>query len=144
MDSNTRNENNHVFRKETVDRISSPEQLTDYLKVTNPGIWIVLAIVVLLLGSLLAWSIIGNLETSVDVKVAVTDHKAEVISLEAAELKEGMPLRVSGQEVLLASVEKDDYGRTVGICEAALPDGTYDGSVVVETVRPLDFLLESR
>ncbi len=28
-----------LFRKETMDRISSPEDLTDYLKVTNPGIW---------------------------------------------------------------------------------------------------------
>ena len=27
-----------VFRKKTLDRISSPEQLTDYLHVTNPGI----------------------------------------------------------------------------------------------------------
>lgn len=26
-----------VFRKKTMDRISSPEQLTDYLRVTNPG-----------------------------------------------------------------------------------------------------------
>ncbi|HAG12584.1 MAG TPA: NHLP bacteriocin system secretion protein, partial [Ruminococcus sp.] len=34
-----------VFRKKSLDRISSPEQLTDYLRVTNPGIWVVLAAV---------------------------------------------------------------------------------------------------
>lgn len=40
-----------LFRKETMDRISSPEDLTDYLKVTNPGIWIVLAAVIVLVNS---------------------------------------------------------------------------------------------
>lgn len=38
-----------VFRKKTLDRISSPEQITDYLRVTNPGIWVVLVAVILLL-----------------------------------------------------------------------------------------------
>ena len=42
-----------LFRKETLDRISSPEQLTDYLRVTNPGIWVVLAAVILLLAGIL-------------------------------------------------------------------------------------------
>ena len=42
----------NIFRKKTLDRISSPEQLTDYLRVTNPGIWLVLATVVLLLAGI--------------------------------------------------------------------------------------------
>lgn len=34
-----------MFRKEALERISSPEQLTDYLHVTNPGVWAVLVAV---------------------------------------------------------------------------------------------------
>ncbi|MBP3815265.1 MAG: hypothetical protein J6H21_00195 [Firmicutes bacterium] len=143
-ETNTTSERKPVFRKETIDRISSPEQLTDYLKVTNPGTWVLLSIVLLLLVSLVAWSFIGTLETSVDVKVAVSDHMAEVISLDGSPLEEGMPLKVSGQEALLASSGSDEYGRTYGVAEVMLPDGTYDGTVVIETIRPLDFLLESR
>lgn len=45
-----------VFRKKALERMSSPEQLTDYLCVTNPGIWVLLAAVILLLGALFAWS----------------------------------------------------------------------------------------
>ena len=48
-----------VFRKKTLDRISSPEQLTDYLRVTNPGIWVILAAVILLLAGVFAWSMVG-------------------------------------------------------------------------------------
>ena len=138
------NGNNTLFRQKTIDRISSPEQLTDYLRVTNPGVWIILAIILLLLGGLGAWSAIGTLETKADVKVAVEEHRATVLSPDGAELAEGMPLRVSGQEGMIASAETDEYGRYVGTTELALPDGLYDGTVVTETIHPIDFLLESR
>ena len=138
------NGNSPLFRQKTIDRISSPEQLTDYLRVTNPGVWIILAIILLLLGGLGAWSAIGTLETKADVKVAVEDHRATVLSPDGAELAEGMPLRVSGQEGMIASAETDEYGRYVGTTELALPDGLYEGTVVTETIHPIDFLLESR
>lgn len=133
-----------VFRKKTLERISSPEQLTDYLRVTNPGIWAILAAVILLLAGLLTWAAVGTLETSAAVKVIVTEHRAEVITLGTDTLSEGMPLRVAGTETRIASARTDEYGRATGTAELALPDGVYDGTVVVETVRPISFLLESR
>ena len=35
-----------IFRKKSLDRISSPEQLNDYIRVANPGIWMILAAVI--------------------------------------------------------------------------------------------------
>ena len=133
-----------LFRKKTLDRISSPEQLTDYLRVTNPGIWVVLVAVILLLAGVFAWSLVGTLETSAEVKIAVSDHTAKVIPLGSESLADGMPLRVSGQEYQIAFSETDEYGRSVGTAEVNLPDGTYDGTVVLEAVHPISFLLESR
>ena len=52
------------FRQKSLKRISSPEQLTDYLHVTNPGIWIFLAAVVVLLAGIFVWSTVGTLETT--------------------------------------------------------------------------------
>ena len=138
------NEKKTVFREKTMDRISSPEQLTDYLRVTNPGIWFVLAAVILLLAGLFAWSMVGTLETTADVKVVVTGHTAQVIPLGPETLAEGMSLRVSGREYGIARAETDEIGRCVGIAELALPDGTYDGTVVTESTHPISFLLESR
>ena len=133
-----------VFRRKTLDRIASPEQLTDYLRVTNPGIWVILAAVILLLAGVLAWSMVGTLETKAEVKVVVSDHTAQIISLESEPLAEGMPLRVIGQEYRIAYADLDEYGRSVGIAEVNLPDGTYDGTDVTEAVHPISFLLESR
>ena len=38
-----------IFRKKNIDRISSPEALNDYLRVTTPMVWLILAAVILLL-----------------------------------------------------------------------------------------------
>lgn len=34
---------NPIFRKKSLDRISSPEALDDYLHVTTPAVWMILA-----------------------------------------------------------------------------------------------------
>ena len=46
--------NQNSFRKKAMDRISSPEDLTGYLRVTSPGMWIVLAAVIALLVGMFA------------------------------------------------------------------------------------------
>ena len=48
------------LQKKTIDRISSPEQLSDYLKVTNPGIWITLFAVVLIIAGMIVWAFAGG------------------------------------------------------------------------------------
>ena len=78
MSENTNN-NETIFRKETLERISSPEQLTDYLKITNPGIWVILTAVILLLAGLFAWTMIGTLETTATVKVIVDNDTAQIV-----------------------------------------------------------------
>ena len=135
-----------LFRKQTIDRISSPEQLTDYLKVTNPGIWIVLLAVIVLLTGLLVWSASGRLETRVPASMTVQAGEAEIIAAGqgAVELKEGMTVQAGGDEYIIRSVRKEPSGRTVAHTEAALPDGTYEVSVITESIRPIDFLFRSR
>ncbi len=133
-----------IFRQKTIDRISSPEQLNGYLRVTNPGIWVLLAAVILLLVGIFAWSMMGTLETTAEVKVIVEDHTAMIVPLASETLADGMTLRVSGQEYRIAAASSDEYGRSVGTAEVELPDGAYDGVVVTETAHPISFLLESR
>ncbi len=101
-----------VFRKKTLDRISSPEQLTDYLRVTNPGIWVVLVAVILLLAGLFAWAAVGTLETKAEAAVIVREHTAKVVPTGAESMEEGMPLRVSKKETVVASVNTNEYGRS--------------------------------
>ena len=55
-----------------------------------------------------------------------------------------MRLRDANREVVSEQqVVTDEYGKTVGRADIELPDGTYDGTVVVDETRAIDFLLQS-
>ena len=139
-------DNQTLFRKKAMNRISSPEDLTGYLRVTSPGMWIVLAAVIALLVGVFAWSAVGTLETSVDATAIVQNHTAQIVAADqgADTIQAGMPLRIASQEFVIASVDYDEYGRATAYAEVSLPDGSYDATVVVEQTRPIEFLLESR
>lgn len=132
-----------VFRKKTIERISSPEQLTDYLHVTNPGIWALLIAVIVLMAGVLAWSCTGTLETRSPAKIKVSEHVADIVVNDGSKLEEGMQVRAASRDSRIASVSVDDYGRQVAVAELDLPDGGYDGYVVTEETHPISFLINS-
>ena len=53
--------NNGIFRQKNIDKVSSPEKLDDYIRVTTPSVWITLAAIVLLLIGALVWGTFGEL-----------------------------------------------------------------------------------
>ena len=44
---------NDLFRKDAVDRVTSPDQLNDYIKVVPTGVWFALAAVILALAAMI-------------------------------------------------------------------------------------------
>lgn len=136
-------EKNSIFRQKSLERISSPEQLTDYLKVTNPGIWALLAAVIILLGGLFVWSMVGNLETVAGGVAVVEDGQAQVMLTDISynsDIASGMPVRIGSDEYIISSVEKDEYGRSVALVPIDKADGKYDVSIVTESIHPITFL----
>ena len=139
------NDNNEsIFRKKTLERISSPEQLTDYLRITNPGVWVVMSAIIFLLLGLFFWSMTGTLQTKVDVKVNVENQTATIIPVSSDTLVADMPLQINSNEYVIAYTETDEYGRVYGIADVDdLPDGVYDGTAVIEAIHPIQFLINS-
>lgn len=133
-----------IFRQKSIDRISSPEQLTDYLKVTNPGIWALLAAIILLLGGLFVWSMVGNLETVADGVAVVENGTAQIMVNDTAkgDIASGMTVRIGDDEYSIATVEKDEYGRAVAFAPIDKADGKYDVKIVTESIHPIRFLFD--
>ncbi|MDO5445060.1 MAG: hypothetical protein Q4F31_05505 [Eubacteriales bacterium] len=71
MDNNDKS--TQLFRAKSLDRLSSPEDLSDYVRVANPGVWIVLCAVVILLAGMLVWAALGVLDTTIDA-VCISDN----------------------------------------------------------------------
>ena len=52
----------NLFREKSMERVSSPEELNDYIKVTTPSVWLVLSVAVLLLVGALVWGTLGTVD----------------------------------------------------------------------------------
>ena len=66
MDSQGNNKNESIFRQKSIDRISSPEQLHDYIKVSSPGAWLVLVAIIIFLVGALVWAVNGSITINTD------------------------------------------------------------------------------
>ena len=57
-------EQKQIFRKAAIDRMLSPEQLNDYIRVGSPSVWVILAAVIVILASLFVWVEFGRVEVT--------------------------------------------------------------------------------
>jgi HlyD family secretion protein len=100
-----------VFRKVSLDRLSSPEQLDQLMQVANAKGWLALASVGVLLGLAIVWSVVGSI-----------------------------PDRVSGQGILLRSggvfeVVSQSEGRVVDL-PIRVGDLITEGQVIARLAQP--------
>ncbi len=86
-----------LFRKASLDSISSPDQLNDYIKVSNPSVWMILAALFILLAAVLAWSLIGSLPTSIPATGVVKggDVLSYLDTEKAGQIKAGQTVKIS-------------------------------------------------
>jgi len=66
MEEKEKTNNESIFRQKSIDRISSPEQLHDYIKVSSPGAWLVLVAIIIFLVGALIWSVNGSITINTD------------------------------------------------------------------------------
>ncbi len=73
-------DNSKIFRQKSLERVSSPEQLNDYIRVTRPSIWLVLAALMILLLGILAWSVFGTVEATAPDGTTEQVHPIEYVT----------------------------------------------------------------
>ena len=137
-------EQKEIFRKKSLQKISSPEELNNYLRVTSPSMWMVLVTIILFLAGVLVWSTVGTLETTADAYIEAKDSEIVVVvsGSKAEKITKGMTIRVNNNETVLDDVYIDEYSRAVGSAILNIADGKYNGEVVIESVKPISFLIK--
>ena len=50
-----------IFRQESLNKIASPEQLDDYIRVVRPGHWLIIAAASVLIAALCVWGFTGTI-----------------------------------------------------------------------------------
>ena len=98
----------NIFRKKSMDRVSSPEQLNDYIKVSNPTVWMILIAIIIFLVGVCAWGYFGRLETTVSTSGEVLNgtYLAYVKEDNILEIKEGLEVRIDGNSYQVETIGK--------------------------------------
>ena len=133
-----------LFRKKSVERISSPEELNNYLRVTNPSVWVGLLAIVLLLAGLLVWASVNTLETKTEAVAEAKNGELVVIvtGADASKIKPGMEIVINNSTSSVDDLYIDEYGRAVCKSILNIPDGKYKAELVLERIKPISFLFK--
>ena len=153
--------NSGIFRKKSLDKVQSPDDLNDFIKVTTPGVWLIIAAVIVLLIGAVVWGVFGNMDSSCPAFVSVNDGRAVVyftadksdVVLSGVTVRVGetegvvssasSPVRTDGTDSSVqyfAETHGHDDWICVSECEIDLPDGSYNGTIVTESFKPLSFI----
>ena len=97
-----------LYREKSMDRISSPEQLNDYLKVTKTTVWVVLIAIILLLAGFFVWAALTYIGSNVSGTGEVKGGRTMVISFDddadAAKVEEGMEVKAGDGSAVITRV----------------------------------------
>lgn len=154
-----------IFRKKSIEKVSSPDQLNDYIRVSNPSVWVALIAVIVLLAGACAWGFFGHLDTTVS---AVAVAQAGQLSCYVREkdvsgVAPGQTVRINGEDVAavlrvdpmpvsasqigdayalhLGELTAQEWVTAVSLGDTALADGSYAAQIVVDSVSPMSFVL---
>ena len=154
---------NSLFRQKSIDRISSPEALHDYMRVTSPRLWMILTAVVLLLVGFIVYASTATMENTIPVKVQVESYHmtAEETGREALDgtvvygllpvdyidtVKTGMTVRMPNGTGHISWITADEGNQEMQFAvemdslSAPQADGEFDGVLVLESTTPISFL----
>ena len=117
------------FRKEALEKLSTPEKLDQLIKVTSPKGWIALLTIALALGTGIAWSFFGDVKTKLNVVgVLLGGEIYEVVATSQGQL---INLNVNiGDAVtegdIIATIEQPELLQQIEDVEASLKEQKYD------------------
>ena len=153
-----------IFRKKSIEKITSPEKLDDYIRVTTPSVWITLAGILLLLIGAFVWGVFGRLDTKLITGAVCRDGGSLIIFIPeeyAPQISVGMNVMADERNFTISGISDQlfqitdkfdpyalhaaglavgDFGITVK-ADTDLPDGAYKVTVTLKSVSPISYIM---
>ena len=149
-----------LFREKNLERLESPEKLNDYLRVTSPGVWLVLATVIVLLIGVCIWGVFGTIQATTQAAVVTQDGQSTCLvpaaalqgvlenrtveidgvkmGLEPAVLEPDVISDSTNVYIMLAGGHKvGDIVYPITLTEPLKADGIVTGTLITETLSPM-------
>lgn len=133
-----------LFREKSLKKVKSPDHLSEYIRVVNPGIWLLMLSVLILLLGLCCWGILGSVQTVVSTEVQAKngEYICTLTQEEGAKVEPDMQVSVEGAQGIVTEVRSQSDGCVCVLkLEQPIPDGFYEAQITVESLHPVSFLL---
>ena len=161
-------EKKSIFRKKSLDRLSSPEQLDDYIRVISPKVWLFTGAVIIFLFGIVCFGIFGKIESTVPGVAVVEDDviRMYISSDRISEIDSNMEITINNKLYKIKSIadkpEKaweviDAYSMDLagfeyatwvyeiiaddGIGADNLKDSSYQAYIVVKRINPYKYII---
>ena len=137
-------EDSQLFRKSVMDRLSSPEELNDYLHITRPSVWIALTAVILVLVGMFVWFGVTYVDSYVSATAEVEGGRMTVQMDRDTPFAERVEI---GQEIIAgsSSFTITDMGyreeKIIALAACDLPDGVYPVKVRFNRTQILEMII---
>ena len=150
-----------IFRQKSIEKVSSPESLNDYVKVASPSVWAILVGIIIFLIGVCVWGVMGRLDTKVNIGVTkdATKNICYVGENDISKVKAGQKFDVVGTECEIVTIGStpiqgeeissvmlhalnltdDDWVYEVKI-KGDIENGEYEAYIITESVSPMSFI----
>ncbi|MBO7663404.1 MAG: hypothetical protein J6U01_08530 [Clostridia bacterium] len=132
-----------IYRKSSLERIQSPDQLDQYLKVTTPLVWVLLAAILVLLVSGFWWTSQMVIASRLDATGTMENGTMTIVLRDETARKvvaSGMMVQVGEITGTISSMTTDAEGLPKAVLLMPLPDGTYNVQISYKTSQLLSLL----
>ena len=151
-----------LYRKKNLDRLSSPEDLSKYMRIASPAVWMAVAAIVLVLVGAIVWGAVWHVESTVPCLAVGADGEGAIYVSEqyAPSVQPGQTIRVGESEYVLGEIGAEPVPAEETLSEYALSvggfsegefvyragadgfsqTGSFAGEIVTESISALSFL----
>lgn len=126
---------NGIFRKKSIDRMQSPDNLKEYIKVVNPSLFIVFIAAFVLLVGAFVWGYLGKIEDQLP--VTVLSQNGKIVCEYNDSVEEGMKVVVGQNQGVVKSVSPSEILITLN---KPISDGVYQAYIVIGEISPISFV----
>ena len=134
-----------IFRQKSLEKVKSPENLDDYIQVSNPGVWLLLISVVVLLIGACVWGVFGHVDSIVTTTVRIDNGVASCYLSEedVVNISEGMTVTIGEYDLVVDRISQNESSgyQCVLKMNESIPNGFYEGVILIKTIRPISFIL---
>lgn len=149
-----------LFRKKSLEKISSPEQVNDCIKTSSVSMWAIFCAAAILLAGAVIWGVFGKIDITVG-SVAICENGSVFCFIsedEIDKIPDTATVRIKTQSYSLADISKlpvpakenmssyalhlgniseDEWVYYAPVYNAGLDDGIYKAEIIVESVSPV-------